>query len=319
MEAPGEAALFSRASIEFDAAVLADGAILSYRVGVDERDGRFDLVRMSASFARGALLARAELDAFVRPDATTLDAVRLRALCPPSGALAGKTAMVVGGSRGLGAAIALALADQDCRVGLIFARSRGLAERVAGLAGPGRITLLQADAEDQVSFTGARAFAEACGGLDILVCNACPPLSPLSLDPAGLPRITEYIARSIAMVAVPLASTLDLLAARAGVLVLVSSSALQDPPREWPHYVTAKAALEGLASATLAQAPTLRCVIVRPPRLRTDLVSTPGLPQQAMAPEVVAARLVALLAQSEGPRLTLLDDFLERAAVDTEA
>jgi NAD(P)-dependent dehydrogenase (short-subunit alcohol dehydrogenase family)/acyl dehydratase len=316
MEAPGEAALFSRATIQLEAQPDADDAALSYRLGVIHRDARFDLVRMTASFTReGAPFARADLEAFVRAGPTVLDPVRLRALSPPSAALAGKTALVVGGSRGLGAAIALALADQGCSVGSSFARSKAAAERVAALADPGRITLLHADAEDAATFTrAARSFAEARGGLDILVCNACPPLSGLSLDAASLSRITEYVARSLAMVAVPLAATLDLLAARAGALVVISSSAVEDPPRSWPHYVTAKAAIEGLARAALAEAPALRGVIVRPPRLRTDLVSTPGSVDRAIAPEIVAARLAGLLARGGEPGLSMLEGFEDGAA-----
>jgi NAD(P)-dependent dehydrogenase (short-subunit alcohol dehydrogenase family)/acyl dehydratase len=316
MEAPGEAALFSRATIHFDAQPAAGGAALSYRLGVIDRDARFDLVRMTASFmADGAPFARADLEAFVRAGPAVLDSARLRALSPPAAALAGKTAIVVGASRGLGAAIALALADQGCSVGSSFARSAAAAARVAALAGPGRITLLQADAEDTAAFTpAARGFAEARGGLDVLVCNACPPLSALSLDAASLPRILEYVARSVAMVAVPLAATLDLLAARAGTLVVVSSAAVEDPPRHWPHYITAKAAIEGLARAMLADAPALRAVIVRPPRLWTDLVSTPGSRHHAIAPEIVAARLAGLLARGVEPGLSVLDGFVDGAA-----
>lgn len=310
MEAPGESALFARAVITFDPPAARVGA-LAFRLAVRERDERFDLVRLDAAFAiDGAPVATADLEAFVRPDPAALDVALLRSLSPPRAALAGRAAIVVGGSRGLGAAIALALADQGARVGLCYARARAAAERLAGLAlAPGAITLLEADAADAAAFApAARAFAVE-NGLDLLVCNACPALGTLSLDPTSLPRVLDHINRSVALVAVPIAATLDLLSSRPADLVVVSSTALADPPAEWPHYAAAKAAIEALARSTLAGTRTLRGLILRPPRLRTDLVGTPGSREQALAPEIVAARLVAALAEPHAPGATLIDAF----------
>jgi NAD(P)-dependent dehydrogenase (short-subunit alcohol dehydrogenase family) len=311
MNVPGERALFSRAVIEFEGDAATHDSALAYRLVVTDRDDRFDLIGMEATFTLGhSIKAKAHLESFVRADPQALDAHHLRALSPPGSALAERTAVVIGGSRGLGAAIVLALADQGCQVGLVFAQSREAAERVARLSPQNRITLLQVDATDSSALEPAtHRFALEHGGLDFLVCNACPSLRAISLDPASVSRIVSYVAESVAMVAVPVAVTLDLLEARRGALVTISSSAVNSPPSGWSHYVTAKAAIEGFHKATLAQTRGLRGLVVRPPRLRTDLVNTPGSHEPALAPEVVAANLIEALAGLDRDGASVLEHF----------
>src|SRR5258707_4212721 len=89
--------------------------------------------------------------------------------------LKGKKALVIGGSRGIGAAIVRDLAHEGAAVAFTYASSRAPAQAlVASIehAG-GRETALHADSADAKALDGAvdRA-AEALGGLDILVNNA---------------------------------------------------------------------------------------------------------------------------------------------------
>jgi 3-oxoacyl-[acyl-carrier protein] reductase len=89
--------------------------------------------------------------------------------------LAGKRALVTGGSRGIGAAIAIALAEKGADVAITYERSaERAAELVRTIEAKGRKAIaIQADSADpdaiQRSIDEAAA---ALGGLDILVNNA---------------------------------------------------------------------------------------------------------------------------------------------------
>jgi NAD(P)-dependent dehydrogenase (short-subunit alcohol dehydrogenase family) len=89
--------------------------------------------------------------------------------------LAGKRALVTGGSRGIGAAIALALADKGADVAITYERSADrAAEIVRAIERKGRKALaIQADSADPAAVKrSVDEAAQALGGLDILVNNA---------------------------------------------------------------------------------------------------------------------------------------------------
>ncbi|MBY5559572.1 SDR family NAD(P)-dependent oxidoreductase [Rhizobium leguminosarum] len=89
--------------------------------------------------------------------------------------LTGKRALVTGGSRGIGAAIALALAGKGADVAITYERSADrAAEVVQAIERKGRKALaIQADSADPAAVKrSVDEAAQALGGLDILVNNA---------------------------------------------------------------------------------------------------------------------------------------------------
>ncbi|WP_320202761.1 SDR family oxidoreductase [Agrobacterium rosae] len=82
--------------------------------------------------------------------------------------IAGKTALVLGASRGLGAAIAKALAAEGVKV---FAAARN----VAAMEKTDNITPLTVDLSDETSVAAMIATVTAAGGVDILVNNSGGP------------------------------------------------------------------------------------------------------------------------------------------------
>jgi NAD(P)-dependent dehydrogenase (short-subunit alcohol dehydrogenase family) len=109
--------------------------------------------------------------------------------------LGGKVALVTGGSRGIGAAAANALAEDGADVAISYAASAGKAEKVVKeLRNKGvRAEAIQADQADASQVEGLiKAVVERFGRLDILVNNAgvfvTGPVGESSSDTAGFDR-----------------------------------------------------------------------------------------------------------------------------------
>ena len=301
MKVPGRRATYWWLTMDFAQEDVDCNNPLTYHAAVARFDERLDLIEMSAGLRCGEhALAQATLAAFVRADSPGSSVDRLATIFPVSRQLQGKTALVIGGSRGLGAAISQALALQGCQVVVNFMHSTIAAEQLkeGAFGEPGSVQLIQGDASNIQACQGMlEQILATYGGLDFLICNACPTIRPLGFAAASIQRFQRFVADSVALVSVPMAVFLGAVAERGGWNVVVSSEYARTSPREWPHYVTAKSAVEGLARWTAANT-QVGVLVVRPPKLLTDQTNTPFGRHGAMSVEQVAAAVVRRLCES---------------------
>jgi 3-oxoacyl-[acyl-carrier protein] reductase len=199
--------------------------------------------------------------------------------------LSGKSAVITGGSRGIGRAIALRLATQGADVCLSYRSDGGAAaEVVAAVEGLGRRSLaVQADASDQASATRViEAALEAFGRIDILVNNAGITRDDLimRMKPEDWSDViaTNLSGAFFATKAV----TRPMLKARSGRIVNITSVSGQAGQMGQANYSSAKAGLIGLTKATARELASrgITCNAVAPGFIETEL--TAGLPTELL-------------------------------------
>jgi NAD(P)-dependent dehydrogenase (short-subunit alcohol dehydrogenase family) len=310
MELPGTRALFTSIHLDFEPGLPDGPTVFDYEAKVESYDTRFGVLAIGVRLSMAqSTVATGLLKAMVR--SRKVPPISVSSLSPSSDRLKGRLALVTGASRGLGAAVAESLVRQGCTVLANFRESSAsieeLGRRLEGASG--ELVPTRGDAADPAWSADVRKLIDERGGLDILVVNASPALQPLSIEPAAIKRLADYVTKSFALVSVPMAYLLDSLEARRGRVVLVSSIYARTAPREWPHYVAAKCAIEGYARAAAADYPKVSFSIVRPPRLLTDFSDGP-LNTDAMAPELVAVDIVEHLIEPGRPgEIRLLERF----------
>lgn len=190
--------------------------------------------------------------------------------------LSGKTALITGASRGIGRAVALALAAQGADVAVHFGSGETEAgEVVAAIETLGcKAVALGADARDFEAFGDLWARAEdALGPLDILVNNAG------LLKPAFLGMMSENAWDETLDVNLKAAWILSKKAARAlqrrkhGRIINMASQAAQSGEAMAAHYSAAKAGLIGLTKAAARElAPAqVTCNVIAPGWIETAM------------------------------------------------
>lgn len=162
--------------------------------------------------------------------------------------LSGKTAFILGGSRGIGAAIARRLAADGAAVAITYLHAAERAQAVVDdiKAQGGRAFALQADSADAPALTQAiRSAVDKLGRLDILVNNA-GTFSMAPLDEFRLDDFDRMVAVNVRAVFVATQEAARHMTAGGRVINIGSNVAERMPFAGGAPYAMSKAALNGL-------------------------------------------------------------------------
>ncbi len=216
--------------------------------------------------------------------------------------LAGQTALVTGATRGIGRAVALALAREGAHL-VVLGRTAGALEEiddaVRSAGGQATLVTLNLKHADKIDALGPTLF-QRWGKLDILIANAgiLGPLSPLGHVTADAWAEVMDINLNANW---RLIRTLDPLLRRsdAGRAVFVTSGAAMAKNAYWGPYAVSKAGLEALVKTyahEVASTP-VRVNLVNPGPIRTAMRSKafPGEdPMTLKTPDDIAPLFVRL-------------------------
>jgi NAD(P)-dependent dehydrogenase (short-subunit alcohol dehydrogenase family) len=208
------------------------------------------------------------------------------------------TAIVTGASRGLGFALADALAARGWRLVIDGRDGPALEHAAARLRDRTEVVALPGDVTDPWH---RHALVDAAGSLDLLVNNAStlgpsplPPLSGYPLDQLEqVYRVNALAPLALAQLALPRL-------AEGARIVNVTSDAAVEAYEGWGGYGSSKAALEQLSAVLAAENPGLRIYAVDPGDMNTRMhqEAFPGEDISDRPPP--AASVPGLLALIEG-------------------
>jgi NAD(P)-dependent dehydrogenase (short-subunit alcohol dehydrogenase family) len=213
-----------------------------------------------------------------------------------------KTALITGGSAGLGRALVAALSSQGWRV-VTDGRDAARLDTLRDLPGAANVTAVRGDVTDAEHRDALLTAVD--DRLDLLVHNASA-LGPISGDtrhrlladvtPADLQHVWRH------NVGAPLVLTsllLPTLAASGGVLLSISSDAAVEHYSGWGLYSASKAGLDHITLTFAAENPGITAYAVDPGDMRTQMHQDwfPGEDiSDRPLPETVVPHLLALLA-----------------------
>ena len=206
--------------------------------------------------------------------------------------LTGKTAIVTGGSQGIGRACALALATAGARVAVVARRAQPLDDVLAELRDLGVEALaVQGDVREPETIQRLVDDTVATfGGVDVLINNTGASYSDdfrrlplLELEP---PELVAAMQLNVGTAFACSKAVAPLMADKGGAIVNIASIVAEHPMAGFGFYSPAKAALVSLTKVmALEWAPAIRVNVVLPGHIDTPRSSA------SRTPDVVARLL----------------------------
>lgn len=231
---------------------------------------------------------------------------------------AGRTALITGGSRGIGAAIARLLAERGARVAITYKEQADRARMVTDAlpAISGKAVAVRMDIEDAASVSDGIAIArKELGAIDILVNNAGTFGARAFADVDFAFYALQFNTNVWGTIQVTQAA-LELFPERGGRIVNLSSQRAYSPKDGTGVYAASKAAVSALTQAWAIELGPRGITVnaVAPAVTRTDM--TAGIPQakrellanttplRRLAEPSDIARVVAFLASDDAGWMT---------------
>ncbi|MBF0387385.1 MAG: SDR family oxidoreductase [Candidatus Omnitrophica bacterium] len=195
--------------------------------------------------------------------------------------LKGKTVLITGASRGIGATTARLFACYGANVIVNYHQSQTAAEAVVkdiNTAGPGRALAIKADVSQREEVKALFAQArQAFGPVDILVNNAVGDFIPIAFPALTWDRLQQDLevvvkgAFNCCQEAIP-----GMIQNKGGRIINVITIATETPPLNQAKYVIAKSALVGLTRSLAVEmaAHNILANMVLPGMVETDLTKT---------------------------------------------
>lgn len=188
---------------------------------------------------------------------------------------AGRTALVTGGSRGIGRAVCVRLAEEGAKIALNYTSNEAAAEEARALveAAGAKCLLVRADVADRAAVAAMVAEAErGLGPVDLLV--TCAGIAPTETrGEVDFETWRRIMAVNVDGTYLPVMATKDGMIARGyGRIVCFASIAGLRPRAAMLAYSTSKAAVIGFArSCSEAFAPQIRINCIAPGLIDTDM------------------------------------------------
>jgi NAD(P)-dependent dehydrogenase (short-subunit alcohol dehydrogenase family) len=272
MQIPGRQALFTNFEFNFDNKTTTTRFSLDTLTA--ELHEQFNHIEIAGA---GTGVTSFSIVSWVRPEAVRFDLSDLQVALGTSDNLIGKTVLVTGASRGLGSVLARAFALHGADVVINYLSNATEALCIKrDIESLGRkATLAQGDISssrgvDAVLSTVRNNAIE----IDILINNALPPPVAAGLSEQSEEDVLAYVTTALGMT-VRTCYGLTQVLKPGGIFLTVSSIFVIQPEPKFSAYTTAKGAIESWIRAFASETPSTNFVIVRPPRMLTDITNSP--------------------------------------------